>query len=322
MSMSRLLSSLGLAGLAFAAQACVVRDATPVNAGYGYQLGGHNQTGYAQGGIYVGEPSPYSVSTLPPQPLYENMTSSPGYGHVWIDGYWDWNGYEWVWMSGRWTQDRSGYYYVQPYYDYGYGGGYTYTPGYWTTPDRLPARGQVRDHRDGRPQIVTVPPQQPSRPGYTQPGAVYPPPSHQAPPDRAYDPRYPSGGPSIPSAPPAQPSRPTYQPPPSQPPVVAPPPRPQAPVTYEPPRHQPPPSTMSPPPRPAAPPTYVPPTRPSAPPPATYVPPTRGAPQAPTTNAPPPRQTTPRPDRAEQAPTPRTPPPAPPPQAPPTRRKR
>ena len=139
MRMRRLLSSLSLAGLAFAAQACVVRDATPVNPGYGYGTG-YNQTGYVQGGVYVGEPSAYTVSSMPPQPLYETMTQSPGYGYVWLDGHWDWNGYEWVWMSGRWVQDRTGYYYVQPYYDYGYSGGYTYTPGYWTTPDRVPSR--------------------------------------------------------------------------------------------------------------------------------------------------------------------------------------
>ena len=69
MRMRRLLSSIGLAGLAFAAQACVVRDATPVNPGYGYGYSGYNQGASVQGGVYVGEPSQYTVSSLPPQPL-------------------------------------------------------------------------------------------------------------------------------------------------------------------------------------------------------------------------------------------------------------
>ena len=176
MKMRRLAQWFGIAGLAFAAQACVVRDAQPVNAGYGYSSAG---TMYASGGIYVGEPSVAYANSMPPPALYETMTPSPGYGYVWIDGYWHWNSFEWVWVSGRWVQEQQGYYYVQPYYDYGYDGGYTYTPGYWTTPDRVPSRGQIRDHRDGRPQIVTVPPQMPqggSRPPIVPPTTNYPPP--------------------------------------------------------------------------------------------------------------------------------------------------
>ena len=65
------------------------------------------------------------------------MTQSPGYGQVWIDGYWNWNGYEWVWVGGRWETEQSGYVYVQPYYDYS-GSSYNYRPGYWSTPDRAP----------------------------------------------------------------------------------------------------------------------------------------------------------------------------------------
>ena len=66
----------------------------------------------------VGTPSPYYVSSMPPEPLYEQMSASPGYGYVWIDGYWHWNGYEWTWVSGRWERQQEGYVYVQPYYDY------------------------------------------------------------------------------------------------------------------------------------------------------------------------------------------------------------
>ena len=105
----------------------------------------------------MGTPNPYYVSSMPPQPLYETMTASPGYGYAWIDGYWHWNGYEWVWVSGRWERQQEGYVYIQPYYDYS-GGSYVYTPGYWTSRDRVPANWQVRDHRDGRPPSYTPPP--------------------------------------------------------------------------------------------------------------------------------------------------------------------
>ncbi len=104
----------------------------------------------------VGEPSPYWVSSMPPDPLYEQMTPSPGLGFVWIDGYWHWNGYEWVWVSGRWEQEQDGYVYVEPNYDAG-ASGYVYTPGYWATPTQVPQGWVIRDHHDGRPTVVAPP---------------------------------------------------------------------------------------------------------------------------------------------------------------------
>ena len=126
MSLRRVSQFLGGALLGLALQACVVRESRPVNAGYGY--------GYStnvRASVSVGTPTPYYVSSMPPQPLYETMSSSPGYGYYWIDGYWHWNGYEWVWISGRWERGQEGYAYIQPYYDY-VGGSYVYVPGYWS----------------------------------------------------------------------------------------------------------------------------------------------------------------------------------------------
>ena len=105
-----------------------------MNTGYGY---GYGTAGRITASVSVGDAEPYYVSSMPPEPLYESMTASPGYGYVWIDGYWHWNGYEWVWVSGRWERQQEGYVYVQPYYDY-CGGSYVYTPGYWSRPDRVP----------------------------------------------------------------------------------------------------------------------------------------------------------------------------------------
>ncbi len=147
-------------GVAFATQACVVREAPPVNAGYYPSRSGRV-------GVGVATPQPYAVATMPPDPLFEQMTASPGMGHVWIDGSWHWNGYEWVWVSGRWEQDQSEHVYVQPYYDYS-GDTYIYTPGYWASRDRLPRGSVVRDHRDGRPSVVAPHPR-PSRPPVATP---------------------------------------------------------------------------------------------------------------------------------------------------------
>src|SRR5512138_1702292 len=137
---------IGVAGLALVTTACVAHDPVQnVNGGYYPQ-----PHGYVTG---VSTPQPYAVGTLPPDPLFEQMTPSPGYGYVWIDGSWHWNGYEWVWVAGRWEQEQVGQVYVQPYYDY-VDGGYVYTPGYWSTRERIPRGTVVRDHRDGRPSYV------------------------------------------------------------------------------------------------------------------------------------------------------------------------
>src|SRR5262249_56515630 len=98
----------------------------------------------------VSEPTPYSVDSMPPEPLYEQMSPSPGDGFVWIDGYWHWNGYEWVWVNGRWERDQSGYVYVEPSYDY-VGEQFIYVPGYWAPPAPIPPGSHIPDHRHARP---------------------------------------------------------------------------------------------------------------------------------------------------------------------------
>jgi hypothetical protein len=100
--------------------------------------------------ISVGTTQSYWVNSYPPESLYETMTPSPGYGFVWIDGYWHWNGYDWGWTRGRWVRNRAGFVYVSPYYDY-LNGRYVYRNGYWSHRSRLPRSVRVRRYRDGRP---------------------------------------------------------------------------------------------------------------------------------------------------------------------------
>lgn len=132
-------------GLSLAAVlgACAVREAPMVNT--------------ASGNVSVGEPAASYVAMPPPEPLYEQMSPSPGEGAVWIDGSWHWNGHEWLWLAGRWEREQAGYVYVEPRYSYARDQ-FVYTPGYWALPDRVPRDWNVREHRDGRPTRVAPPP--------------------------------------------------------------------------------------------------------------------------------------------------------------------
>jgi hypothetical protein len=139
---------VGVAGLAILASGCVVRAySTPATATV-YTSG----TVHTSGAVAVDSSATYTVSNYPPEPLYEEVTVSPGYGYVWIDGYWNWNGYDWAWSTGRWVRERSGYIYVAPYYDH-VGGRYVYRGGYWSRRDRAPRHWVVRERRDGRPAV-------------------------------------------------------------------------------------------------------------------------------------------------------------------------
>jgi hypothetical protein len=139
---------VGVAGLAIVASGCVVRAySTPATATV-YTSG----TVHTSGAVAVDTSATYTVNNYPPEPLYEEVTVSPGYGYVWIDGYWNWNGYDWAWSSGRWVRERTGYIYVAPYYDH-VGGRYVYRGGFWSRRDRAPRNWVVRERRDGRPAV-------------------------------------------------------------------------------------------------------------------------------------------------------------------------
>src|SRR5688572_2578313 len=84
---------IGVAGLAILASGCVVRAySTPATATV-YTSG----SVHTSGAVAVDTSATYTVNNYPPEPLYEEVTVSPGYGYVWIDGSWHWNGYDWSW---------------------------------------------------------------------------------------------------------------------------------------------------------------------------------------------------------------------------------
>lgn len=52
-----------------------------------------------------------SVGFPPPPPRVEAVVVARP-GHVWIPGYWRWNGASHVWAGGYWTYGRPGYRYM------------------------------------------------------------------------------------------------------------------------------------------------------------------------------------------------------------------
>lgn len=134
---------------------------------------------YANNGGYVDvAPNVSYVNSYPPAAYQETMTASPGYGHVWVQGYWDWSGQRWNWRGGHWTQSQQNQVWVAPYYDYS-GGRYVYRRGYWSARNRAP-RGRFTRGNGYNPSTVYVPPRRPP-PRNTNPGRRTPPRRNVAP---------------------------------------------------------------------------------------------------------------------------------------------
>src|SRR5688500_19284165 len=89
--------------VALTASGCVVRARPAVGVSATVESGGY-------GTVYANVP--------PPAPIVEYRPPPPGYGYLWVDGYWDWTGYDWTWNSGFWAPERAGYLYVRPQYVY------------------------------------------------------------------------------------------------------------------------------------------------------------------------------------------------------------
>lgn len=54
-----------------------------------------------------------SIGNAPP-PMHYEVVPPPRRGHVWVPGYWNWNGRQHVWVRGHWEVVRVGYYYDSP----------------------------------------------------------------------------------------------------------------------------------------------------------------------------------------------------------------
>jgi hypothetical protein len=54
------------------------------------------------------QPVEENVVVAPPPPIVEVRPAAPSPQHVWINGYWHWNGSRHVWVGGRWSAPRAG----------------------------------------------------------------------------------------------------------------------------------------------------------------------------------------------------------------------
>lgn len=71
-------------------------------------------------------------TSRPPAVRREVRVVRPAPNHVWVAGYWDWQG-DWVWIPGRWESTPAPRaVWVRPAYVQEYGS-YRYTPGHWST---------------------------------------------------------------------------------------------------------------------------------------------------------------------------------------------
>lgn len=69
------------------------------------------------------------IGIAPPPPRVE-YRPSPRRGHIWIPGYWAWDGGRHVWVEGHWERARRGYHYVEPRWAL-VGNQWVFYPGYW-----------------------------------------------------------------------------------------------------------------------------------------------------------------------------------------------
>lgn len=80
--------------------------------------------------VYASGPVVY-VDRAPPAPYSEQMIVSPGQGHVWIGGYWNWTGRDYVWTRGHWTVPARGYSSWNPGHWRNDHRGHYWVPGHW-----------------------------------------------------------------------------------------------------------------------------------------------------------------------------------------------
>ena len=60
-----------------------------------------------------------SVSSAPPPEKAEGTRpAAPGYGYIWVGGYWDYLDGNYIWTDGRWVQGKPDYEYVRARYEY------------------------------------------------------------------------------------------------------------------------------------------------------------------------------------------------------------
>ncbi len=57
-------------------------------------------------------------SAPPPDKTEGSKHSAPGYGYIWVAGYWDYLDGNYIWRDGRWVQGKPDYEYVRARYEF------------------------------------------------------------------------------------------------------------------------------------------------------------------------------------------------------------
>jgi WXXGXW repeat (2 copies) len=74
-------------------------------------------------------PAAVMATSAPPPVQIEVVPVAPSIDHVWIKGYWHWNGAQWAWRPGHYDIKR-GYSWVPAHYDEK-GSSWSYVEGHW-----------------------------------------------------------------------------------------------------------------------------------------------------------------------------------------------
>jgi hypothetical protein len=105
------------------------------------------ETVYVDQPQYAEQPQYVIVREAPPPVIVERRPPPPGQGHVWIDGYWDWNGHKYDWQRGHWAVPPHGRaVWVAPRYEK-HEQGYRYMPGQWREEQQQRREDEHRDRR-------------------------------------------------------------------------------------------------------------------------------------------------------------------------------
>jgi hypothetical protein len=64
-----------------------------------------------------GQPEGIEVHTPPPAPPPETRPPSPGFGYIYVAGYWEWIDGSYVWHPGRWIPGKADYELVRARYE-------------------------------------------------------------------------------------------------------------------------------------------------------------------------------------------------------------
>jgi hypothetical protein len=71
------------------------------------------------------------VSQPPPADKVEEKATAPGYGYIWVAGYWDYIAGSYMWRPGRWVQGKADYEYVRAKYERDGNNAWTFTRPHW-----------------------------------------------------------------------------------------------------------------------------------------------------------------------------------------------